>query len=416
MLRRVRSSLTVIGREQGLLDAYESEGRGDRAAAGGRRLIVPVKELHRARVSIHREKMKIRECIRFFDESQGDAAIPVEAYDSEGEVDEAEIFCGRCGGFESTDHDDILLCEGFCGRAYHQHCLHPPLLELPPDDEDWLCPACDNKIDAIYSLNAFYEWSLGFETPWRDIFAEEAARGPPSEDSQGPPPGKGGTGGSGLDAFLAADFDTDESDDDDFDPTLGGGMGGGQRTASSSSSSEEDGSDSSSSSTGTESGATTSGSGEEEEEPGRRPKRRRRASCKARRVDYVALNEALFGGAEAYEGEFSEDDGWEPGASSRKASEGGGERRTRVIHCNECGEPGHNRRTCPELKSGGGGGTAGKKAPPRQATPSAKGGMGKRKVPAVKEENPVSGRATSQAPVPRASKRRRKASQKMLLP
>ena len=126
----------------------------------------------------------------------------------------------------------------------------------------------------------------------------------------------------------------------------------------------------------------------------------------------MALNEALFGGAEAYEGEFSEDEGWEPGVSPSKASKGGGARRMRIVHCNECGEPGHNRRTCPELKGVGGGGTAGGESPPRQATPPAKGRGRQRKVPAVKEENPASKSkpAASRPPAPRSSKRRRKAS------
>ena len=345
MLRRVRSSLTVIGREQGLLDAYESGGWGDRAmGGGGRRPIIPEGELKRARLSIHREKMKVRECIRFFDESQGDAAIPKEAYDSAGEVGEEHIFCGRCGEYESTDCNDILLCEGFCGRAYHQHCLHPPLLELPPDNEDWLCPACDCKIDAVYALNMYFEWSLPFETPWQDTFAEEAVQGPPTDPT---PPGPLTGGPGALDPFLDADLDT-ESDDEDFDPEAlshkgadrgtSASIAGNEISTSASASSESEGWESGEGGAGGESsgedGGTSQGAG------------RRRA-----RVDYAALNDVLFGGAEAYEGEFSDDAGWMPGTYATSSGRKGG--RKRVIHCKVCGDEGHNRRTCPKKSDPG---------------------------------------------------------------
>ena len=66
-------------------------------------------------------------------------------------------------------------------------------------------------------------------------------------------------------------------------------------------------------------------------------------------MDYAALNDALFGGAEAYEGEFSDDAGWMPGARATSSGRRGG--RKRAIHCKVCGDEGHNRRTCPQ-KSG----------------------------------------------------------------
>ena len=43
--------------------------------------------------------------------------------------------------------NDIVLCDGCCCRAYHERCLDPPLRAADlPEDEGWLCPACDAKV------------------------------------------------------------------------------------------------------------------------------------------------------------------------------------------------------------------------------------------------------------------------------
>ena len=43
--------------------------------------------------------------------------------------------------------NDIILCDGMCNRAYHVRCLVPPVNpEELPEDEGWLCPACDRKV------------------------------------------------------------------------------------------------------------------------------------------------------------------------------------------------------------------------------------------------------------------------------
>ena len=42
--------------------------------------------------------------------------------------------------------NDIILCDGNCRRAYHEKCLEPPQdITSLPEDEGWLCPACDAK-------------------------------------------------------------------------------------------------------------------------------------------------------------------------------------------------------------------------------------------------------------------------------
>ena len=61
------------------------------------------------------------------DEAGGHVSIPAEAFDADGEVDEADVFCAACRAHESTDDNDIVLCDGDCRRAYHLQCLTPPL-------------------------------------------------------------------------------------------------------------------------------------------------------------------------------------------------------------------------------------------------------------------------------------------------
>jgi hypothetical protein len=58
--------------------------------------------------------------------------------------------CHRCDDPESYDDNDIILCDGPCNRAYHERCLHPPLVAADlPEDEGWLCPACDVKVSSL---------------------------------------------------------------------------------------------------------------------------------------------------------------------------------------------------------------------------------------------------------------------------
>ena len=61
------------------------------------------------------------------DEAGGHVSIPEAAFDADGEVDETDVFCGACREHESTDDNDIVLCDGDCRRAYHLGCLNPPI-------------------------------------------------------------------------------------------------------------------------------------------------------------------------------------------------------------------------------------------------------------------------------------------------
>ena len=72
-------------------------------------------------------QLRIRDCLRVIDEAGGHVSIPAAAFDPDGEVDEADVFCAVCREHESTDDNDIVLCDGDCRRAYHLQCLTPPL-------------------------------------------------------------------------------------------------------------------------------------------------------------------------------------------------------------------------------------------------------------------------------------------------
>ena len=81
--------------------------------------------------------------------------------------------------FSTLQENDIILCDGNCRRAYHEKCLEPPLDAASlPEDEGWLCPACDAKVLAVHCnlsssvlqtcgsvcVSAFIVWGLRSST------------------------------------------------------------------------------------------------------------------------------------------------------------------------------------------------------------------------------------------------------------
>lgn len=47
----------------------------------------------------------------------------------------------------SSQDNDIIMCDGSCNRCFHENCVDPPVrLADIPEDEGWLCPACDCKV------------------------------------------------------------------------------------------------------------------------------------------------------------------------------------------------------------------------------------------------------------------------------
>lgn len=60
--------------------------------------------------------------VRYCSEVPADQVIPEHAHDSEGEVDVQDIFCAKCKGTDSTDDNDLVLCDGPCNRYACKSC------------------------------------------------------------------------------------------------------------------------------------------------------------------------------------------------------------------------------------------------------------------------------------------------------
>ncbi|QDZ23198.1 homeobox domain-containing protein [Chloropicon primus] len=350
--RRVMSQISRIKKETWLLETYEMEGwRG-----ASKEKLKPKGELERARNAIEQAKTVIQDNMKFIEEGGGFMAIPREKYTASGQLDEKDIFCAKCLGVDAPDGNDIILCDGFCGRAYHQKCLDPPLKleDLPPDDEGWLCPSCCAKADCVYYLNNLMGTAMPLEVPWHAIYSAK----PEDSDSDAAPGRKarregrssgGGESGNGGPDFLQMDLPSEESEDEDFEPSSSDQTPGTFRDAMSfgGSSSDDD-------SRGHWSGASSSEEGEadgrrgirnewtpplpsdeeytdidEEEEVVELVEGKRRR----KRVDYKKLNEALFGETEAYEGELVSDNEWDPLRGSptpQKPSKSGGSKKSKA--------------------------------------------------------------------------------------
>ncbi|PRQ22821.1 putative transcription factor Homobox-WOX family [Rosa chinensis] len=200
---RIRSHLRYflnrINYEKSLIDAYSGEGwKGNSLEK-----IRPEKELQRATSEILRRKLKIRDLFQRLDSLCAEGMFPESLFDSDGQIDSEDIFCAKCGSKDVYADNDIILCDGACDRGFHQYCLEPPLLseEIPPDDEGWLCPGCDCKVDCIDLLNDSQGTDLSITDSWEKVFPEAAvaaSAGQHQENNQG---------------LLS-----DDSDDNDYDP------------------------------------------------------------------------------------------------------------------------------------------------------------------------------------------------------
>jgi hypothetical protein len=205
-------------------------------------------------------------------------------------------------------------------------CLDPPVTaaELaataPGEDDDWMCRACDARVDAFYALNAVADTHVDAATAtWRDVFPAEAAlnveqRGPGQAND--PAKNANAFGDSFGNAALDADWASDESDDEDF---------GGDLDALSDDGADDEDEPLSGSARG--SGDDSGGdSGDEATSSGRPSKsaspevllgKRRRAP-----VDYRKLNDEMFGTGEAFEGEAEDEKtgGWGPASPKKKVA------------------------------------------------------------------------------------------------
>ena len=131
-----------------LIDAYTSDGwRGLAAEA-----VKPSAAVDAARSKLRRLRAALGAALRGIEVL--DAHWPrVVPDDDGGELDVDAFVCGACGGGEADDENDLLLCDmAGCGRAVHARCVAPP---LSPGDipEDFFCPACRARLDALALLN-----------------------------------------------------------------------------------------------------------------------------------------------------------------------------------------------------------------------------------------------------------------------
>ncbi|KAK4744964.1 hypothetical protein SAY87_011276 [Trapa incisa] len=196
---RIRKNLSYmlnrIHFEQSLIEAYSSEGWKGLSLEK----LKPEKELERATSEIVRRKLKIRDLFQRLDSMFSEGMLPEILFDEEGMISSEDIFCAKCGSKDLTLDNDIILCDGACVRGFHQFCLEPPLLkeDIPPDDEGWLCPACDCKVYCIDLLNESQGTNLSITDGWEKVFPEVV---------------KAGNGDS------VPGFSSDDSEDEDFDP------------------------------------------------------------------------------------------------------------------------------------------------------------------------------------------------------
>ncbi|XP_017971445.1 PREDICTED: homeobox protein HAT3.1 [Theobroma cacao] len=194
----LRYLLNRINYERSLIAAYSTEGWKGLSLEK----LKPEKELQRATSEILRRKLKIRDLFQHIDSLCAEGKLPESLFDSEGQIDSEDIFCAKCGSKDLSANNDIILCDGACDRGFHQYCLQPPLLkeDIPPDDEGWLCPGCDCKVDCIELVNESQGTSFSITDSWEKVFPEAAvaAAGQNQDPNFGLP--------------------SDDSDDNDYNP------------------------------------------------------------------------------------------------------------------------------------------------------------------------------------------------------
>ncbi|GMJ00558.1 hypothetical protein HRI_003725000 [Hibiscus trionum] len=201
----LRYFLNRINYERSLILAYSADGWKGLS----QEKLKPETELQRATSEILRRKLKIRDLFQRMDSLCAEGRLPESLFDSDGQIDSEDIFCAKCGSKDLSPDNDIILCDGACDRGFHQYCLQPPLLkeDIPPDDEGWLCPGCNCKVDCIELLNESQGTSFSLTDNWEKVFPEAAV----STDGENVDPNFG----------LPSD-DSDDNDynldDNDYDP------------------------------------------------------------------------------------------------------------------------------------------------------------------------------------------------------
>lgn len=325
--RRTRYLLIKVKLEQNLIDAYSAEGWKGQS----REKIRPEKELERAEKQILKCKLGIREAIRQLDLLSSEGRIDDSAVAPDGSVYHEHIICAKCKLREAFPDNDIILCDGTCNCAFHQNCLEPPLTteNIPPGDEGWFCRYCKSKMDILEATNAHLGTNFPMDSNWQDVFKEEAVLP------------------DGRESLLCQeqDWPSEDSEDDDYDPAKG------------ESSCHNSIADSESDASGYEHSSSSLRSLEDdaafliqEYQDNSAAVESDEADCEVlygprhrKSVDYIKLNDELFGKHAPINEQVSEDEDWGPTKKKRRTKES-----DEVSNTATCGE---NESICAEEKT-----------------------------------------------------------------
>lgn len=181
---RVKSRLSNISLDEAMIEAYTAEGwKGARACWS--KVGLSDSELKLAQGRIMKAKAQILQVLLDI-ESRIHRDIPgvplIKDVDDpnhnaeDSDIELHDIKCAVCKSEEDAEDNDILLCDGVCGRAFHQKCHDPLISELPEDDEDWLCLFCQTKENVMGSINNFFNSSFSICTKPQDVLMEHVTR------------------------------------------------------------------------------------------------------------------------------------------------------------------------------------------------------------------------------------------------
>lgn len=120
-------------------------------------------------------------------------------------VDVENVGCSRCQSFDSTDNNDIIMCDRQgCFRAWHVKCAELTEDDISDDpDEDWFCPLCCCIQKCIDQINEAFEKDYGIDR-WHTVFDSD------DDEPDDTPEHAAGT-------ILAAQLDDEDENDSDFE-------------------------------------------------------------------------------------------------------------------------------------------------------------------------------------------------------
>ncbi|KAJ0390738.1 hypothetical protein P43SY_010438 [Pythium insidiosum] len=199
---RIRSLVKQLKFHDTFVEAYEAQGWRN----ASREKLKPSQELAVARRKILLAKRSVRAALKRLQELQAlDPRVPylveLSQDSSEAPVEFERICCSRCNSTDTTEHNDILLCDAEgCFRAFHQRCQIPEVRteDIPSGDEPWFCPACLALFNALKCLN------YAFGTTWEHVDAVFPELPPDNE------------GDSATTDDPAQAQDAEDEDDEDF--------------------------------------------------------------------------------------------------------------------------------------------------------------------------------------------------------